>query len=236
MNMQRKLKLAIWLIIPLCVLLFAAVFTGKMHHRAGEIGAAAGQSAGSAVGWAIGSADGIINGTKAGKEAGKEAGLSAEDTTVDIKGGITAIGKLEVLAANVSMKNNIEVGKDYKGVEVINGDIVFTVDFSKARISFSRDGETAYITLPKPEHEIYVNEEKSNMLFEFQKRFFGKLSAKYGQEAYINSRKTILERGKDAIDNYESLREEAEASAQKQVELLVSTLCGSSYSVQVNFK
>lgn len=234
MNIQRKLKLAIWLIIPLCALLFAAVFTGKIHHSAGEIGAAAGQRAGSAVGWAIGSADGIINGTKAGREAGKEAGLSAEDTTVDIKGGITAIGKLEVLAANVSMKNHMEVGESYKLFEIINGDIVFTVDFSNAKISFSRDGKTAYITLP--EHEIYVNEEKSNTLFESQKRFFDKLSAKDGQEAYINSRKEIFKKGKEAIGNYESLLDEAEASAIKQVELLVSMLCGSSYSVQVNFK
>lgn len=235
MNIQRKLKLAIWLIIPLCALLFAAVFTGKIHHSAGEIGAAAGQRAGNAVGWAIGSADGAINGTKAGREAGKEAGLSAEDTSVDIEGGITAIGKLEVLAANVSMKNLNKLGDDYASLYLVIGNAVFSVDLEDAKVFFSKDGKTVCITLPKPELDIHIDQSRTEKLAEKQ-NFSLTDSAEDGLKDYINSMGEIEKEAKEHIQNYESLLDEAEASAIKQVELLVSMLCGSSYSVQVNFE
>src|SRR5699024_6984405 len=78
--------------------------------RAKSIGTSAGKTVGRAVGLAIGSADGLINGLREGGEAGAAAGLSAADTTVSLQDSMRELGKLEVLAAGVTLRNINRIG------------------------------------------------------------------------------------------------------------------------------
>lgn len=205
-----------------------------MNYR-GSVLREAIQTNGRLVGLAIGSAKGVTVGTQEGKKAGEEAGLSAEDTNVDIKGSMEAIGKLEVLVAGVSLKNINEIGDTYKGLYIINGDAVFSVNMSDAEISFSQDGKDVYITIPEPELEIYLDQNSTEKLAETQK-FSMTVSAKDGLVAYLNSMTQTVEKVKETMVNYDSLFSDAKESSKKQVAQLATTICGDNYTVHVQFK
>ena len=235
MNKLKNMKQTTMLFLLVAVLLIATVFTGYVHHRAGEIGNAIGQTNGKIVGTAIGSARGVTVGAKEGKEAGEQAGLSAEDTTVDIKGSVEALGKLEVLVAGVSLKNINKIGDSYTGLYLINGDVVFSVDLAEAEISFSQDGKDVYITIPEPDLEVYLDQNSTQKLAESQKFSFT-VSAKDGLVNYLNSMTQTVEKVKETMVNYDSLFADAKESAKKQVQQLAGTICGDNYIVHVQFK
>ena len=173
--------------------------------------------------------------TKEGKEAGEQAGLSAEDTMVDIKGSMEALGKLEVLVAGVSLKNINKIGDSYTGLYLINGDAVFSVDLAEAEISFSQDGKDVYITIPEPDLEVYLDQNSTQKLAESQKFSFT-VSAKDGLVNYLNSMTQTVEKVKETMVNYDSLFADAKESAKKQVQQLAGTICGDNYVVHVQFK
>jgi len=235
MNKLKKLKQTTLLFLLVAALLIATVFTGYIHHRAGEIGTAVGQTNGKIVGTAIGSAKGVTVGTQEGKEAGEQAGLSAEDTSVDIKGSMEALGKLEVLVAGVSLKNINKIGDSYTGLYLINGDAVFSVDLAEAEISFSQDGKDVYITIPEPNLEVYLDQNSTKKLAESQ-NFSFTVSAEDGLIAYLNSMTQTVEKVKETMINYDSLFADAKESAKKQVQQLAATICGDNYIVHVQFK
>lgn len=235
MNKLKSIEQTTMLFLLVAVLLIATVFTGYVHHRAGEIGNAIGQTNGKIVGTAIGSACGVTVGAKEGKEAGKQKGLSAEDTTVDIKGSMEALGKLDVLVAGVSLKNINKIGDSYTGLYLINGDAVFSVDLAETEISFSQDGKDVYIIIPEPDLEVYLNQSSSRKLAESQKFSFT-VSAKDGLVNYLNSMTQTVQKVKETIVNYDSLLADAKESAKKQVQQLAGTICGDNYVVHVQFK
>lgn len=235
MNKLKNLKQTTLLVLLVAVLLIATVFTGYIHHRAGEIGNAVGQTNGTIVGTAIGSAKGVTVGAKEGREAGERAGLSAEDTTVDIKGSMEALGKLEVLVAGVSLKNINKIGDSYTGLYLINGDAVFSVELAEAEISFSQDGKDVYITIPEPNLEVYLDQNSTKKLAESQ-HFSFTVSAEDGLIAYLNSMTQTVEKVKETMVNYDSLFVDAKESAKKQVQQLATTICGDNYVVHVQFK
>lgn len=225
-----------WLTIVIVVLvLLAAVPFFIANQKAEGIGTAAGQVSGSAVGTAVGSARGMTVGAQEGRAAGEQAGLSAEDTEVDIKGSMEALGKLEVLAAGVSLKNINKIGESYTGLYLVSGDAVFSVDLAEAEISFSQDGNDVYITIPEPDMEVYLNQSSTKKLAEFQKFSFT-VSAEDGLTAYLNSMTQTLEKVRETMSNYESLLADAEKTAKKQVQQLAEELCGSRYAVHVQFR
>lgn len=203
--------------------------------RAKSIGTSAGKTVGRAVGLAIGSADGLINGLREGGEAGAAAGLSAADTTVSLQDSMRELGKLEVLAAGVTLRNINRIGGTYAGLSLMNGDAVFSVDMTQADISFSQDGKEAYIVIPKPELELYPDLNSSEMLFEIQKPSF-QVSAEDGLISYLNSMAQTVGNAKETIANYDSLMEQAQESAQTQVKRLAETLCGGRYTVVTRFQ
>ncbi len=233
MKKFKNMKQTTMLFLLVTVLLIATVFTGYVHHRADEIGNAIGQTNGKIVGTAIGSARGVTVGAKEGKEAGERAGLSAEDTTVDIKGSMEALGKLEVLVAGVSLKNINKIGESYTGLYLINGDAVFSVDLAEA--SFSQDGKDVYITIPEPDLEVYLDQNSTQKLAELQK-FSLTVSAKDGLVNYLNSMTQTAEKVKETIVNYDSLFADAKESAKKQVQQLVGTICEGNHVVHVQFE
>jgi hypothetical protein len=217
------------------LLIMAAVFALYIHGRAAAIGAGVGEINGNIVGTAIGSYRGITEGVEKGTEAGENAGLSAEDTTADVKGTMESIGKLEVLAADVTLKNINKIGDTYEGLYMISGNAVFTVDLNNADISYSKDGSSVYIWIPSPEMELYLDQNSTEKLAEKQK-FSLSVNAKDGLKAYLNSMTQTVDNVKDMMSNYESLMTAAKESAKTQVEQLATTLCGQSQHVQVEFK
>lgn len=235
MNKLKEMKQTTLLFLLVVILLIATVFIGYIHHRAEKIGSIVGKMNGEIVGIAIGSAEGVTKGTKEGEEAGKRAGLIAEDTTVDIKGSMEALGKLEVLVAGVSLKNINKIGESYTGLYLINGDAVFSVDLAEAEISFSQDGKDVYITIPEPNLEVYLDQDSTKKLAESQ-NFSFTVSAKDGLVAYLNSMTQTVEKVKETMVNYDALFADAKESAKKQVQQLAATICGDNYVVHVQFK
>ena len=146
-----------------------------------------------------------------------------------------SIGKLEVLAADVTLKNINKIGNAYKGLYLINGDAVFTVDLNNAEISYSKEGTDVYIWIPSPEMELYLDQNSTKKLAETQK-FDLSVNAEDGLNAYLNSMTQTVENVKETMSNYESLMKIAKESAKTQVEQLATTLCGESQIVHVEFK
>lgn len=235
MDKLKNLKPITMLVLLVAALLAATVVTGYIHHEAGAIGNAVGQINGKIVGTAVGTAKGCTDGVAKGKEAGENAGLTAEDTTVDIKGSMEGLGKLEVLVAGVSLKNIHKIGTSYTGLYLINGDAVFSVDLTKAEISFSLDGKHVYVTIPEPDLEVYLDQASTKKLAEVQK-FSLSVSAEDGLIGYLNTMTQTLEKVKETMANYDSLLSEAKNSAKNQVHKLVATICSGSYDVHVQFK
>lgn len=235
MNILQKLKRTTLLLLLVVVLLIGTVFTGYIHHRAGKIGTAVGQANGKIVGTAIGSAKGVTVGTQEGKEAGEQAGLSSEDTIVDIKGSMEALGKLEVLVAGVSLKNINKIGDSYTGLYLINGNAEFSVDLAEAEIRFGQNGKDVYITIPEPDLEVYLDQNSTKKLAESQKFSFA-VSAEDGLIAYLNSMTQTAEKVKETMVNYDSLLADAKESAKKQVQQFAAIICGDSHIVHVQLK
>ena len=179
-----------------------------------------------------GSEDGKALGLIEGAEAGKMAGLSAEDTTADIYSSIYEVGKLEVLKASASINNFHEIGTDYAKLQIYSADVVFTVDLKKAAIDES--DETIRIILPAPECSIAVDEEKTEIVEEYQKYFFSG-SAEDGYYAEHNVRRELDEKGAEALENYSALREAAENSAVKNVRILAEKVNAGCKNIEVVF-
>ena len=224
------------LLLVLTVLLFSgAVAAFYIHGKAKGIGNRIGEFNGTVVGTAIGSLRGINTGVSEGAAAGAEAGLSAEDTKADIKGTMENIGNLEVLVAGVTLKNINQIGDTYKGLYVINGDAVFTVDLNKAELSYSDDQKQVYIHIPTPEIEIYLDQGSTKKLAEVQKFSFT-VNAEDGLNAYLNSINQTVNSVRDNLGNYDSLVKKAEEAAINQVKMLAETICGGEKIVEVKLK
>ncbi len=233
MIMNMGSKSVVFVVLVLLVLAAAVAVYITMH--ASVIGEGVGEINGKIVGTAIGSARGITQGIESGAEDGENKGLSAEDTIADVKGTMEAIGKLEVFAADVTLKNINEIGKVYKSLYVISGDAVFTVDLNNAEISCSNDGTDVYIRIPSPEMELYLDQSSTRKLAETQK-FSLTVSAKDGLKAHLHSMAQIKENAEKSVSNYEALMTIAKRSAETQVKQLTTALCGKSQSVCVEFK
>ena len=143
-NLTPNAFLVIGCILAGCIFLYAV----GLRQSASSIGNGVGVSAGTVVGKAIGSWEGLTRGSSEGEKAGREEGLSAEDTLISISNRIHQMEKLEVLAADVKLKNFHTIGKqqDYAALYLASGNVVFTVDLSRAKTS--QQGNTFKIMLP----------------------------------------------------------------------------------------
>ena len=90
------------------------------------------------------------------------------------------------------------------------------------------------INIPKPQMEVYIDVSETEKLAEYQKhKFTG--SAEDGAKAYLNTIEQSEEKIRESISNYDSLMEQAETAAQKQIEAFVHAVRGSALSVTVSF-
>jgi hypothetical protein len=201
-----------------------------LYGFSSKIGGTEGKLVGLAVGTALGSYEGVKNGSA----EGAEDGLRAENTTADIKSTMESVGRLEVLAAGVTLKNINEIGDAYKGLYLINGDAVFSVDLNEAQISYSDERTDVYIWLPQPEVDVYLDQSSTQKLAEVQ-NFSLSVSAEDGLKAYLNSMSAISDEVKNKIANYDALMESAKESAKTQVEQLMESLCGEGQNILVQF-
>lgn len=194
-----------------------------------QLGSELGTAAGAAVGTAIGTKTGLNEGI----EAGREDGLSAEETEVILAGKLEAAGKLQVLAAGVTLENAQEIGKAYNSIEIVKGDVVFTVDLQNATLTVTDQKVTILIEVPQV--RFYLDESESEKIMEVQK-FSLITNAEDGVTAFLNSRAQLGEKIEDKIQGYDELLETAKKCAVEQTKNLADAACGGRKEIEVGFK
>ncbi len=218
--------------IFLCILGILAVSGVFAVSFAKDFGAGVGTAAGKFAGTVKGSFEGITQGLASGYEAGAQQGLSAEDTNVEIS-EITAMGKLDVLAAEDQIVNDFEEGRDYKALFVYKTQAVFSVDLGQAEIT--EEDSAVTITLPGPEVDFIIDENESEKMAEWQKYFWSG-NTEAGYIGYMNSMAQIKEKAAEEMRKNDYLMRQAEESARKQVEALARSICVEDKQITVRFK
>ena len=219
-------------LLLIAFLLAVGAFFFWLH--ADQIGNGIGSGAGTMTGLAVGSFKGVTEGLEEGALAGKEAGLNSEDMTMEIGRAVKEVGNLEVLVANVEIPDYHEVGKKYAALYLFRGSAVFSVDLMKASISKTSDGEVI-IVLPEPTAVVNINDSETELLAEYQRKFFNG-SADDGFQAYLNSLRLIDQIALEKVSNYQMLMDMAKASARKQVEMLSKNVCVNCSRITVLFR
>ncbi|MBP3804020.1 MAG: DUF4230 domain-containing protein [Oribacterium sp.] len=208
----------------LCVLIgIAMIYTINLRMNATSLGGGIGAGTGTLVGKAIGSLEGMTKGRVEGTEAGKQTGLSAEDTEATIANQIQQMENLEVLVASVKLSNFHTIGesKDYAALYLVNGNVVFTVDMSQAKIEAQTN--SLKITIPKPVGTLYLDDSSVEKVAEYQRKFFnGK--AEDGFDAYLNTMKKMQEASEETLSNYDVLVSSAKEAAVNQITLIAKSV------------
>ncbi len=230
MLLKILFKPPVLLLIAILIAASAAMF----YYRSGEIGTGIGTGAGKVTGIAVGSYKGVTEGLETGFSEGKAEGLSAEDITMDITRTVREVGNLQVLAANVEIPDYHEVGEKYAALYLFRGSAVFSVDLTKASISRTAEGEVI-ILLPEPTAVVNINDSETELLAEYQRKFFNG-SADDGFQAYLNTLRMIDSIAVDKVSNYDTLMDMAKDSARKQTEMLASGVCIDCRQITVLFR
>lgn len=187
--------------------------------QASDLGQATGEGSGQAAGWAVGSVEGATSGIPEGYQEGMEEGLSAKDTVAEIantiESNIGGLGNLEVLVANVDLTTYHEIGKTYGALYLTRGSAVFTIDLNRATVTYNE--ELVMIVLPRPEVKIKINPTETELLADWQARFFNGTDEQ-GYKAGLETIKAIDNISVTQVANYTELLELASRSAIKQVE------------------
>ena len=234
--MKKKLKKfpkSAFILLPLVLLMCALVYVISLRVNANNIGTSLGMNMGTFVGKAIGSLEGMTQGSTDGWEAGKEQGLSAEDSSGAIANELKDLNKLEVMVASVKLNDVHSVGDDYKAIYLLKGEVVFTVDLSEAIIE--EHGDTLFIMLPQPEMTPIIDQNRTEKIAEYQKRFYSG-SAEAGLDAYLNSMAKFEQVTKDTLANYDSLVDSARKAAINQVTQLANSVSVNKRNIEITFK
>lgn len=190
-------------------------------------------SIGKVMGRAIGSKRGIENGIENGYNDGKTEGISAKDTSVRIKDRIIETGKLQIMMVDLNLTDLYQQGKDYAALFALHGEGVFSVDLTCADVTYDEGSDMVSIVVPYPEFTPYLDDSKVETIAEYTRPLFdGKTEV--GYQSYLNSREEIDKRLSEELTN--DLRERAEASGIKQIEMLARSVCGKTSFVKVDYK
>lgn len=204
------------------------------YEDALSVGASIGNSTGSIVGNFIGSYNGITEGLGSGAEAGKEEGLSAIDTEAKIRSRFVEVGKLEVLEAGIKLTNVSTLGENYANLSVLKGVAVYSIDLDNVDLEF-KDSNEVLITLPDIDVEVFIDENATEKLAEYQKyKWTGGIED--GFTMYLNSRKELDNKTLQEMENYKNLNDSAKSSAVKQVEIIAKAATGNDKKIAVLFK
>lgn len=222
-----------FLALALSALVF--IYSVIMILGASSKGESMGQSIGTIVGSTIGSFEGLTKGQKEGTEDGKKEGLSAEDTEVEISNEIHKVKNLEVLVSSVKINDMHTIGEDekYAALYMIKGEVVFSVDLSRADVKLQNN--RLVITLPLPTGELYIDESQTEKVAEYQKYYFTG-SAEDGFDAYLNTMEKLQKKTVKELESYNVLLEAAKESAKKQVTQLATSSNRKKRSVIIEFE
>ena len=176
---------------------------------------------------------GSFKGLTEGLEQGKRDALEHPEVEAVIATRVTELGRLEVLIASVSLKNEHSVRDKYHALYQMKANAVFTVDLQQAVIGKNAAGELT-VQLPQPELDLYYDESSTKKLAEDKPLLFdGK--AEDGYDAYLNSIKESAGKIREVLSNYDTLMDMARNSAVTQIERLAQSASGSSAAVHVSF-
>ena len=217
----------IFLVILLCI-----CFSG-CTNRAQELGTEIGTGIGEKVGVVKGYTEALSAEIPQGKEDGKEEGLSAKDTVIVVQEKMKEVAKLEVLVASVSLDNFHTLGEKYAALYLIKSDAVFSVDLSNLLVD--KIDDKLYVTVPKIDIECHDDPRESMQIAEWQKGHFSG-NAEDGFDAYLNSMQQISDNREAELAKNETLMTMAKASAKKQLERLLSSICGNAIQIEITFK
>ena len=235
---NRKSKKALTNILSIVFLIVSVIglfgYAIPACNNANNIGIILGDRTGTIVGNVIGSFDGITTGLAKGSSDGKEEGLSAKDTKSEIKNSFSEIGNLEVLEAGVKLKDVNTLGSDYAALNLLKGVAIYSVDLKNVEIN-DKDTNTVEVLLPAVNVEIFIDESATEKLAEYQ-RFPWSGSTHDAFTEYINSREASDKSVKDTMENYSNLKETAENSAIKQIEIIAKAATGNKKEIVVDFK
>ena len=230
-----KLRIIVGVVAIVLAIVIAFVVLLYAHNLLSKVGSSVGFGLGKVVGSATGSFEGITQGVAKGKEDGRIDGMNQNEISLDIQSSISSIGKLEVLAADVSLTIDSSLGNTYRELSIISGDAVFTLDLSKVDVKLSQDATRITITLPEPEMQLFLDQKSMTTLASIQK-----IDLSVSTEDIINSKinamaKSVTE-ARNSIANYDSLLKIAKDSAELQIRQLMS-ITNKQYSTsQIEFK
>lgn len=220
--------------VLLLIAIIIAACSVFFWYRSEEIGNGVGSGAGKMTGLAVGSYKGVTEGLEKGAQAGKEAGLKSDDMTAEISGTVKEVGNLEVLVANVEIPDYHEVGKKYAALYLFRGSAVFSVDLGQASVSKTEDGEVI-IVLPDPTAVVNINDSETELLAEYQRKFFNG-NADDGFQAYLNSLRLIDTIAVEKVSNFDMLMSMARNAAKKQVQMLAQNVCANCSRITILFR
>ena len=220
--------------VLLLIAIIIAACSVFFWYRSEEIGNGVGAGAGKVTGLAVGSYKGVTEGLEKGAQAGKEAGLKSDDMTAEISGTVKEVGNLEVLVANVEIPDYHEVGKKYAALYLFRGSAVFSVDLGQASVSKTEDGEVI-IVLPDPTAVVNINDSETELLAEYQRKFFNG-NADDGFQAYLNSLRLIDTIAVEKVSNFDMLMSMARNAAKKQVQMLAQNVCANCSRITILFR
>lgn len=226
MKRNGRLNINLFALVAAVLFVVAVLF---VCFGAYQTGMRIGTTMGNAVGSAVGSKDGL----NAGIADGRKAGLSAVETTVILEEKMEAAGRLQVLAAGVTLNNAQKVGTAYDAIEILKGDLVFTVDLQSATVTVN--DTQASIMIETPQVQFYLDESESEKIMEVDK-FSLITNAEDGVTAFLNSRAKLGESVEDKIQGYRILMDSAKEAAIAQTKSLAEAACGGSKTVVVGFK
>ena len=223
--------------LPIIVCVAAAivlVYIIYLKSNAVAIGGSTGESIGAITGKVIGSFEGLTTGRKEGSEAGKEEGLSAENTAAEIATQMKKLQNLEVLVASVKVSDVHTVGEkqDYKALYLVKGEVIFSVDLSKAEVQ--EDADNLIISIPQPVGKLIFDPERIEKKAEFE-RYLRAGSAEDGMKEMLNTLAKMQEATAETLNNYDSLVDNARKSAIKQVTRLAESSSINNKTVKVEF-
>jgi len=237
MNEQKENKMTTWsiliiimvaLLASLASLLFLVVIpaVNKINHVTEGIGNTAGEVIGTGVGVIMGQDD-LVEGF----DEGHDIGLSAEDTVVETRKKVEDLGsgQLEVLTANIAIRNVQTQGEDmitgayYAALYEYRGNIVFTVDLNEVKLDYKDDDVT--VTIPEPTARIIIDERQTVPVATYQSVVGMLITTPVdGIESTLNSRAELMEKSAQELEEYDDLLKMAEDEALKQIKTLAESV------------
>ena len=172
---------------------------------------------------------------------GSQAGMTYEDPEVSLD-SVTSSGKLGVLSAHVNILNSLMMGPssdlDYMNLYGQEGTAVYTIDLSEAEVSrgMNSKGEPMiFVRLPEPVVQLYVDENSTSNIAEFQKNQNWTGSAEEGYRAYNTQTADGYKKMLESLQESDGLMLEAKNSAISRVSELISAVALDGIQCEVYF-